>query len=102
MNAAWPPTRSRIDEAADLPLRRHLPLRLSRVRATAARARGAVVRGRVPAGAVRRHAGALGPEGPGRDRAEARLDLPPRALAGALRRRAAGDAGAASVQSARA
>ena len=36
--------------------------------------------------AVRRPAAALGPEGPGRDRAQARLDLPPRALAGAAAR----------------
>ena len=39
--------------------------------------RRAVVHGELPADRVRRAAQALRPQGPGRDRAEARLDLPP-------------------------
>ena len=49
----------------------------------AAGARGLQLRRRLPARAVRRPAPALGPERPGRDRTQARLDLPPCGLAGA-------------------
>src|SRR5204863_9404293 len=63
------------DEALDLLLRPDLALRVPRVRAAAAGARRAVGQRRLRAGAVRLDAGALGPEGPGGDRAQARLDF---------------------------
>src|SRR5437763_16872411 len=76
----WPET---MTEARRVPLRRHLAVRVPRVRAVAAGARRHLAQRRLPARALRRPARALGAEGPGRDRAEARMDLPPRVLAGA-------------------
>ena len=76
-----------------------LAVRLPGLRAPAAGARGPELRACeyrpvLFAGAAQ----ALGPEGPGRDRAQARLDLSPRALAGARARHRDADAGGASVQ----
>ena len=62
--------------------------------------RGPELQRRLPAGAVRRPAQAPRPARPGRDRAQARLDLPPGAVAGAQPRHSDADAGGASVQSA--
>ena len=92
-NAARPP-----DEAADVLARPDLAVLVPRVRAPAAGAAGAVGRSAIPAGAVRRPAQALGPEGSGRDRPEARLDLSPDRVAGAPARHRVRDAGGAPVQ----
>ncbi len=75
-------------------------LRLAGLRASAAGTRRSVVQRRLPAGAVRRAAAGLGPEGPGRDRAETGLDVSPDCLACAPAGRGDRHAGRASVQSA--
>ena len=82
------PTPRRPDrEAPDLLVRPHLALRLAGLRTAAAGPGRAELQRRLPARAVRRPARALGPEGAGRDRTQAGLDLPRCGLAGA----AAGD-----------
>src|SRR5512143_3057464 len=103
-SGAWSGTRRaaarrRRDEAHRLLVRRHLAVRLPRVRAPAAGARGLQLRSAVPPGAVRRAARSLGAEGAGRDRAQARMDVSPHRLAVAHAERPDPDAGDAPFQS---
>ena len=79
-------------------VRPDLALCLPGLRASAAGAGRLLLRGRLPAGALRRPAGPLGPARPGRDRAQARLDLPPGGLARAPAGHPDGHAGAAPLQ----
>ena len=79
-------------------VRSDLAVRLPGLRTPAAGAGWLHLRRRVPARAVRRPAATLGAEGAGRDRAQARLDLPSRRLARPPARRRVADAGGAPVQ----
>ena len=86
------------DEDRRLLVRSGLALRVPGVRAPARSLRRPVVQRRLPADRLRRAAEGVRPQGPGRDRAQARLDLSPGALARPSRRHRDRDAGAPSVQ----
>src|SRR6476661_4669441 len=88
----------RTDEAHHLLPRLHLALRVPRVRAVAAGTAGPELHGGLPADPVRGAAQAPRPARPGRDRRQARVDLPPGAVAGARAWRPDADAGRASLQ----
>ena len=81
------------DEVAGLLVRSGVAVRVPRVRTPSRSLRACPTRS-LPADPVRGAAQALGPQGPRRDRAQARLDLPPGALAGAPPRHPPRNAGA--------